>query len=421
MQLTKSYYWSALAVSAMAVVSVRGGGFDLPDQDAFALGRGMAVVATADNPSAIYFNPAGINQLTGNNFRGGIYGIFLDPSFRPPSGAPKFENRAQYHAIPQIYLTHTADNSPLSFGLGIYSPFGLGLRWAQDTGFRTIGLQSSITYMSVNPVVALQVLPSLSLGAGVSASYVDADLRQGLFWPTQPYDNFRFDGTGWGVGGNLGLLWKPVEKISLGVSSRIPASVNLNGHTEYYNSVAVPGGAIPSFPQQRVDAKADFPFPIKVVAGISYRPTPKWNLEFDVDYTDWSALGTVTIRQAAGFPPLLPRDLPLVLDWTASCYYEFGVTHYFDNGWLVSAGYIFNQNSDPGTHYSPLAADLDRHFLSLGTGYRGKRWDMDIAYQFGYGPPRTVSGSAPSAVGQTADGSYEFISHAIAVSVGLHF
>ena len=64
-------------------------GFRLADQDAFATARGEAFVATADNPSAIYYNPAGIAQLKGNNLRGGVYGIYLDPSFTPPSDASK--------------------------------------------------------------------------------------------------------------------------------------------------------------------------------------------------------------------------------------------------------------------------------------------------------------------------------------------
>src|SRR5664280_3773860 len=63
-------------------------GFRLPDQDAFATARGEAFVATADNPSAIFYNPAGITQLDGSNVRGGIYGIYLDPSYRRPGSSP---------------------------------------------------------------------------------------------------------------------------------------------------------------------------------------------------------------------------------------------------------------------------------------------------------------------------------------------
>src|SRR5439155_303331 len=97
--------------------------FDLPDQDAFVIGRGMAFVATADNPSAIYYNPAGITQLSGSNVRGGIYGIYLDPSYQPFAPATgTFDNKDLYHAIPKFYLTHTLENGPLSYGLGLYSP-----------------------------------------------------------------------------------------------------------------------------------------------------------------------------------------------------------------------------------------------------------------------------------------------------------
>ncbi|HTL17148.1 MAG TPA: outer membrane protein transport protein, partial [Patescibacteria group bacterium] len=157
------------------------------------------------------------------------------------------------------------------------------------------------------------------------------------------------------------------------------------------------------------------------IFGISYRPTPRWNFEFNADYTDWSSLGTLTIQQAAPFPPLLPQNIPLTFNWQPSWYYEFGATRYLANGWSISAGYIYNENSVPDAHYSPLVADLDRHFWSLGTGFKGRRFDFYIAYQFGYGPTRTVTGSAPSATGQTADGRYEFFSHAVLLTAGWHF
>ena len=42
-------------------------GFLVPNQDAEAIARGNAFAATADNPSAIFYNPAGISQLKGQN------------------------------------------------------------------------------------------------------------------------------------------------------------------------------------------------------------------------------------------------------------------------------------------------------------------------------------------------------------------
>ena len=137
-------------------------GFALPDQDAFATGRGEAFVATADNPSAIYYNPAGISQLSGNNLRGGFYGIYYNPSYRPPGGGNPYHSSYNLAAIPQLFYTHTFTNSILTLGLGVYAPFGGNIDWPQDTGFRTAATQGKLTYLSINPVAGLQLAPNLS-------------------------------------------------------------------------------------------------------------------------------------------------------------------------------------------------------------------------------------------------------------------
>ena len=392
-----------------------GGGFRLPDQDAFATARGEAFVATADNPSAIYYNPAGITQLDGANVRGGIYGIYLDPSYQRNGSSPTFDNENKLAAVPQFFYTYTPANCAVSGGFGIYAPYGLSLKWPQDSGFRTVGTEASLTYVTMNPVVAFKLSDRFSIGGGVTVNYAQELLRQGLFWPTQPNDGLQFRGEGWDVGYNLGALAHITDKVSVGASFRSGTRIDLKGHVEDHNNVAF--GPVPVY-SDRTSAHAEFPFPLNAIFGISYRPTPDWNLEFNADYTDWSTLQTVVIQQANS--PVLPQNLPLVLDWQSSWYYEFGGTRFFDNGWHVSAGYIFNENSMPSAHYTPLVTDMDKHFFSIGAGHKGQRLSFDVAYQFGYGT-RTVSGSAPSAGGQTADGDYQFISHAVIVSAGLAF
>ncbi len=395
-------------------------GMRLASQDAFASARGEAFVATADNPSAIYYNPAGITQLEGLELRGGLYGIYLDLSFTPPPPANTNTFHTENHlaAVPQFFATCSPETLPVSLGLGVYAPFGSGVTWPQDTGFRAVAIESSLTYLTINPVLALKPASTLSIGAGLMVNYGNISLEQGLLRTEEPFANlFRFSGDGWSVGYNLGLLWQPHEKISIGASFRSSATVTMEGHTDIEQQ--------PIIPSTQRAAQADFTFPLTAIFGLSYRPTPKWNLEFNADYTDWSSFGTITIHQA---PPPFPvrQDVPVTLQWQASWMFEFGVTRYLDNRWHVSAGYVFNQNSVPDAYYTPLAADLDRHFFSVGAGRKGKRYDFDLAYQFGYGPARTVTGSTPSStparfVGQRADGTYDFISHAVLLTVGMHF
>jgi long-chain fatty acid transport protein len=394
----------------------------LASQDAFASARGEAFVATADNPSAIFYNPAGITQLDGSNVRAGLYELYLDPSYKPPGGAPNggqtYYDQHNFATVPQFYYTYTPAEQPVSFGVGIYSPYGLGVSWPQDTGFRSVSTRGSLTYITANPVVALKLAPNFSIAGGVTANYANTDLEQGLRRneiPSVP-DYFKFRGDGWSVGYNLGILWQPVEVISLGVSFRSSSTVSLKGHTQFARP--------PQIHPTQEEAQTDFSFPLNAVFGISYRPTPKWNLEFDANYTDWSSFGTIDIQQAVTTYPL-QKDISLTLDWQPSWMFSFGATRYFEHGWHVSAGYAYNENSVPDANYTPLAEDLDRHFFGVGAGVKGRRFDLDLTYQFGYGPPRTVTGSTPSTAGritgQTADGTYDFISHAILVSVGMHF
>src|SRR5471030_3190248 len=61
-------------------------GFRLPNQDPEAIARGNAFTATADNPAAIYYNPAGITQLEGQNFRAGIYAVSAGIKYSSPGG-----------------------------------------------------------------------------------------------------------------------------------------------------------------------------------------------------------------------------------------------------------------------------------------------------------------------------------------------
>jgi long-chain fatty acid transport protein len=401
-------------------------GFRLADQDAFATARGEAFVATADNPSAVYYNPAGIAQLEGLAVRGGLYGICYDTIFTstgPQNPGREFHSSADCAIVPQFFATYTPEEEPITFGLGVYAPFGGSMNWPEDTGFRSVALKSSLTYVTFNPVVALKVLPSLSLAAGVMANYGAIRLEQGLLANPNTfsiYNYFRFKGCGWAASYNGGALWQPLEQLSFGATIRSPASFKMEGKTAFQ----VPPNATTT---QTRNAHAYFKFPLITTFGVSYRPTPKWNLEFDADYTDWSSMGATTIFQdLPATPNGVNQNAAVRLYWRASWMYEAGVTRYFDNGWHVSAGYVFNESSVPDTYYTPLVADMDRHFLSAGTGFKGKRFNFDVAYQFGYGPPHTVTGSLPSTIagsntGQRANGTYEFISHAAIVSVGMNF
>lgn len=416
----------AALLTCLPAVDIMANGLALPDQDAFATARGEAVVATADNASAVYYNPAGITQLEGLYVRGGAYLLSYHPGFQPPAGKANsgqtYNEQDNFAAAPRMFATYTPTNSPLSFGLGVYAPFGGNMSWPDNTGFYSVASSGKLTYVTINPVVAWKVLPSLSVAAGPMVNYADLTTQQGLYNFTPGISDFyHFNGNGWSAGYNLGLRWQPLEQLSFGGTLRSSSRVKLQGQTDFeYQSFRIPYSSR--------SANMDLNFPMTAVLGVSYRPTPKWNFEFDANYTDWSSFGSTAIIYQSSLPPfpMNKPNVPVTFDWQPSWMYEFGVTRYFENGWSVSAGYCFNQNSVPNSYYSPLAADMDRQFVSFGTGWKGRHLEFDVAYQFGFAPDHTVTGSSPSSTparisGENADGTYSFYSHAISLSLGWHF
>src|SRR5258707_6829408 len=114
-------------VLGLAAYTASANGLRVLSQDGFATARGEAFAATADDASAIYYNPAGITQISGTELRAGLYNIYLEPTFRQPPGPANtgqtYDINKHFAAVPQLFVTHTFKDSPVSIGLGIYAPF----------------------------------------------------------------------------------------------------------------------------------------------------------------------------------------------------------------------------------------------------------------------------------------------------------
>lgn len=384
------------------------------DQGAEATARGDAFAATADNPSAIYYNPAGITQLRGTQLLLGGYGLTFNNRIDLAVEGDPFDNKYQPQGVPQIYATWELPKTPITLGLGVYSPFGFSNKYADDVPFRSIAREGSIEWVTINPVVAFKLHKTLSLAVGPMVNIAKATLVQGVF---EPGDEFRFKGDDVSVGFNAGLLWQPHRMHSFGATYFSPTTMHFEGHSHLRFSgftlpVEVLPGVVVPFPvpgvDQREAAQANFHFPQHIVLGYSFRPREDWNFEVNVDWTDWDSLNTVTLKQENG------GDVSIPFNWRSSFIYEFGVTKKFGD-WKVSAGYAFSENSVPAESFTPLVPDTDRHILSVGFGRSWEHIDAFLAYQ------RTWSGKRTISEGTLADGTYKFEANAVTFSLAYRF
>lgn len=374
-----------------------------PGQDPFAMSRGNAFVATANNPSAIHYNPAGITQLAGHQVSLGANFLTVDDTFTSAATGIEYDNESELHVLPQLYYTFTPRELPLSFGLGVYAPFGLGMEWPDEVQFRQLSIEGDLKYLTANPVVAWQINEQLSLGAGVMFNYGDATLRRGLLPPgaATPGTQVEFDGDDTGIGFNVGLRWQLNERHAFGVAYRAE------------NQLDFEGSSTANFPTTTTrGASAEFQFPQIITVGYSFRPTSRWNLEVNVDWTDWESLNTVEFQFDDGSTVADPYN------WESSFMIMAGASYTFGANWTVSGGYTFSENSVPDEWFKPGIPDSDRHIFNVGVSKLYDHLVLAAALQYAYGPGRTVNNSGAGAL---ANGEYEYHSLSLSVSAGYRF
>jgi len=377
-------------------------GFRNPNQDPEAIARGNAFVATADNPSAIFYNPAGITQLDGHHLSIGAYFITTGIDFTAPDGRTASPD-SSFQPIPQIYYVYSPEGSRWSLGMGLYAPYGLGIDWGSDTPFSTEAEEALLLYATFNTVAAYEISDSLSVAASLTINYSEVELQQAL--APGGLGQFRYEGDDLAVGFTLGLLYQPDEMWSIGLKYQSATEMNYSGESRA--GIPEPG------PFQPTTATLEFPDNIEL--GVSYRPTPNWNFEANIDWTNWDRVNTSTFE---GTPF---GDVPLPFNYESGFIYRLGATRQLGNGYWVSAGYSFSENSVPDQTLTPLNADSDLHIGSIGVGHRGEEWSWAVAYHFAYNGGRTVTGNTPSLAGESADGTYETLNQAVNVSCQYKF
>jgi long-chain fatty acid transport protein len=256
-------------------------------------------------------------------------------------------------------------------------------------------------------VVAYKILDSLSVAVGPTFNYSKIGFNRGL---ATANDYFEFKGDDFSYGLTAGIMWQPIKQLSFGVDYRLASTMHYSG-TSTYNTG---GGQTFQMP-----TSARVPFPETISGGISYRPTPKWNVEVDVDYIDWHPLGDVTLN---GTAPVFGNNLVLHLNWHDSMQYKAGVTRYFDNGWFASCGYFFSTDTTDSADYTAAVPDSNLHVGSIGVGRNGEHWHWALSGQLIAGS-RSVAPAPGNTINpvDTSAGTYAFFVPAVTVSVGYHF
>jgi long-chain fatty acid transport protein len=406
-----------------------GSGFALFEQGAKATAMGGAFAATADDPTAIFYNVAGIAQQRRFAFNSGATAINFANEFRgdpndPFTSGQKAEYR-HHTFIPAHAYVIVPIGSNLTFGVGMFTPFGLRTNWADPWVGRFISRDANLKVIDVEPALAWQTSDgTFAIGAGadyrrshITLNRNNAPTGSG----TNPFTGRIVDvanvfldsewNTAWGW--NVGVLYKP-GAWRFGASYRADMTIDYEGTAKF---TQIPTGN----PQLDAIVKAGLPpnqaistsinYPAFIMAGVATTMIPTWEIEFDFNRTTWSNFETLDI-QFATLPTLVRPQ-----KWKDSNIYRIGANHTVTENWDVRLGALYDQNPQPTENVGPLLPDGDREGLTFGVGYKCGPITIDATEFILHFKERSTQGRSSD----NFNGTYKTDANLISINLGYRF
>lgn len=374
------------AAAASAPVAVFAAGFQINEHSARATGMASSVVASIDDPSAIFHNPAGLTRIEGTALVAGLNLIVPHGNYEgqglPGGGGPVDDTDLVNDPVPVPYVYAARKLSDTAFvGLGFYLPYGSGLRWRDGDQFvgRTQIQELSLRTFYITPTVAIRFNDTIS--AAVSASLVPATLllRQTLGATDNQQPLFPSGGTlavsatAFGVGANAGVQVKITPNLFFGFNYRSAVNLSFSGDANFDTPEDAPLSVRSNFPDQT--GNGEITVPHAFAAGLAWVQGPL-TAEIGAQLTLWESYDELRLNFDAGLPSpssAAPRN------WENVPLFRLGV-QYDGGAWALRAGGGYDFSPIPQTTADFTLPDNDRIYASLGFGYDFGFLEVDAGY-----------------------------------------
>ena len=360
--------FAVVVVTFLVATSLFAGGYQINEHGARAVGMGGAFVARASDPSAIFFNAAGLAYQKGINFAVGTTLIFPSTEFTGgfTGTTPTTTSMVSQTFYPvNLYGTY-AINEKFVVGLGVFSPYGLGSEWPATWNGRLLTVKTDIQTFYITPSVGYLVNDKLAVGLGLSYVIAKAKLNN---------SNFALDGSGNSFTFNVGAIYKAMPNLSVGASYRHVANVDFEGDVTW-----------PAVPSRNGTGKATLPMAGTLQVGAAYVINPKLTVEADLQYTLWSDYKSLDLT----LPVLGVVSSPK--NWINVPMLRLGGEYALNEKITLRAGYVRDQNPQPDWAVEPMLPDANRNDISLGGGYKiNQKLTVDLAYMIVLFEDRTTT------------------------------
>jgi long-chain fatty acid transport protein len=401
------------------------GGLSFSEHGAKATGMANAFAGQADDPSALFYNPAGITQLPGTQIMAGGSVVYLDTTFRSSTTGESTQLQDHFTLVPHLYITHRFKkwDERLSIGLGIYTPFGTVVDWPDHWPGRFDSTNAKLRVTIINPTVAFRATPKLSVAAGFRYADAAAEFEQKFNIGNGESKLRGHDLAAHPIGWNAGLLYRLMETTSVGLQFKSELQAKLRGQADINGRGAVGLGSPTGF--ATAGFHSNIKLPPQVVGGLSTKIIPRWTINADIEWQGWNTLGSLP-RDFVGSTRLDTVSRRL---WKNSWVYRLGAEYAATDRLALRGGYFYDETPIPDNTFDANVPNANLHGLTAGTGYGWDRATLDVAYLIGFYEKRSIDSSTldpnnkggARGLGPPAFGSYSTTSHVLTVSVTFKF
>jgi long-chain fatty acid transport protein len=417
--MTKKILFTGLAAVLVLPSFAPANGFNVSGLGSRAQGMGGAYVSLANDFTAVFWNPAGAAGLKQTTF--GFFTMDIIPTntytFSPEIAIPEFQDvdakTKTSHYLGLLAGFYVPVSSNVVLGLGVSTPSLYGTKW---TGDDFTGLSNGTSYiwmskvetLTLSPMVAVRLGEAVSVGAAINFNHgifnlkkpagtsayppqIDAPLAAGL----ADLGQYEEAMNGWGFGVTFGLLVKPVEDLSVGLTVRTSSALSFKGSAllSYASLYGIPDTS---------GLVRDMPEPLWVAGGVSFRPLERLLLSADVHWTQWSKLDQLTTDYLdpiwADLAAVDGRDV-LVLDWQDTTQIRFGLEYTLNPTTALRAGYYHDPAPGPTSTLNVLLPTHTFEAFSVGVGKSLGDIQLDFGLEYMAGNTRTAPDTPDSMPG----------------------
>lgn len=369
-----------ILISLLAYFRLSAGGFQVNLQGQKQTGMGHAGIGLALDNAAIVFNPGAL--------------IFIDSLGSFSAGASFIIPRTIFLDPTSVYVAQTVNhtgtpltfygnfkfkkNSPLSFGFGLYNPFGSRVQWEDDWKGQFLLREISLRTFFYQPTLSYKINDKIGIGIGYVFANGDFSLRKGI--PIQDstgnYGEANLAGKAKGQGFNAGAYFKVNPKFSIGLNFRSAVKVKVNnGNAEFSTANAV------SQYFQDSTFNTQLNLPVMAGIGLGYELNNKIKLALDVNFVGWSSYDSLKIDFSKNSEKLADVASPRL--YKNTFIFRVGLQYQLSDQFVLRCGSYYDQTPVKDGYLTPETPDSDKIGVSTGLTFSIKKWlylDASLLY-----------------------------------------